>query len=248
MWAAFTLHRPPSLNADIALGRWQALNLLLQSLVFLHAESKGRSPLLPVLQSACVIGATKRGLFYLQEEGSRRLALASTLGFKNWVPDPLRTSNVMATAAIRRSKPIVVNDPNNAAIKAELGLLGAPRCLTLPVLRNGRPWGAIQLPRDVPFGEDEAIVLWMYVLILEGILPILFESAPLAGPPPTACTSPGLVDIEHFETRLSWEIERSGWLERPMSLARLTWETKGPVPPSGEIQRPPPALLRSVGP
>src|SRR3989442_11579137 len=123
VWAAFILDRPPSLNAEIAQGRWQALNLLLQSLVFMHAESKVRSPLVSALQSACVIGAAKRGLLYLQEEGSRRLGLATTVGFGGSVPDAIRESNVMAAAAIRRSKPIVVNIPKDAAVQEELELL-----------------------------------------------------------------------------------------------------------------------------
>jgi GAF domain-containing protein len=246
VWAGFVLDRPPSLNAEIAQGRWQALNLLLQSLVFLHVESKGRSPLVSALQSACVIGAAKRGLLYLQEEGSLRLELATTVGFGGNVPDAIRDSNVMAAAAIRRSKPIVVNIPRDAAVQDELELLAAPRCLSVPILRRGRPWGAIQLLRDVQFGEDEAIVLWMYALILEGILPILFESATPAETPATSGSEPGLVDLDHFETRLRWEIERSGWLERPMSFARLTWVSKGAVATPAEVQRFSPSSLRAL--
>src|SRR5439155_18360310 len=202
-----------------------------------------RSPLVSALQSACVIGAAKRGLLYLQEEGSRRLGLATTVGFGGSVPDAIRESNVMAAAAIRRSKPIVVNIPKDAAVQEELELLAAPHCLSVPVLRSGRPWGAIQLLRDVQFGEDEAIVLWMYALILEGILPILFESATPVKTPPTTGIEPGLVDLDHFETRLRWEIERSGWLEQPMSLARLTWVPKGAVAIPGEVQRLSPSFL-----
>src|SRR5262245_17967622 len=72
VWAALALDRPPSLSAELAQRRWQALNLLLQSLVFLHPESKGQSPLVSALQSACVIGGARRGLLYVQEEGSHK--------------------------------------------------------------------------------------------------------------------------------------------------------------------------------
>ena len=242
VWAAYTLDRPPSLNAEIALRRWQALNTLLQSLVLLHAESRSRGPQISALQSACLIGAAKRGLLYSEEEGSRSLRIAATVGFGKGVSEAIRESNVMAAAAIRRSKPIVVNEPRDSAVRAELEPLETSCCISVPLLRSGRPWGAIQVLRNDPFGEDEAIVLWMYALILEGVLPVLFESAIPAGSPPSS--GAGLVDIEHFETRLKWEIERSGWLERPMCLARLTWESKVDVAPPGAAQRPSPGFVR----
>src|SRR5262245_35995639 len=109
VWAAFAVDRPPALDAAICRDRWQALNLLLQSLVFLRAESKGGSPFSPVLHSACAIGAARRGLLYLQQEGSRRSTLAASLGYQERPPGRLRAANVMAAVALQRSKPILVD-------------------------------------------------------------------------------------------------------------------------------------------
>jgi hypothetical protein len=206
--------------------RWRELNLLLHSLALLRTDLEGKQPFLPVLRSSGTIVGARRGLLYLWDETGGGVRLKVGFGFGHRVPERLRATNCMAEAALQWRKPILVHDPPEVSLREELGLLGEVSCLTAPILMHGLPWGAVQFTRPEPFGEDEAVLLWMYCLILEGVLPGLAENTRLLESPSSPGLEPGLVGRQLFESRLDWEIERSGWAGHSCSLLRMRWQTQ----------------------
>lgn len=225
----YHLRLPPELTPEIAARRWRELNRLLHSLVILHSEVRDRKPYEPILRSACGILAAPRGILYLREGplGGLRLVVAS--GFRGRIPERLRSVNALAMAAMQVRKPILVNDPGEESLREELRLLGESSSLTVPILRRGLPWGAVQLLRPAPFLEEEAVLLWIYALILEEALTIMTEATRLPEILPAADLAPGLVDRAQFDSKLDWEIERAAWVGRPCSILRVGWR-----PPEGE--------------
>ncbi len=226
----YHLRLPPELTPEIAARRWRELNRLLHSLVVLHGEVRDRKPYEPILRAAGGIVAAPRGLLYLREEplGGVRLVVAS--GFRGRIPERMRSANALAAAAMQVRKPILVNDPPEEPLREELRLLGESSCVTVPILRRGLPWGAVQLLRSTPFLEEEAVLLWIYALILEEALAVATEVTRLPESPPVTDLAPGLVDRAQFDTKLDWEIERAAWVGRPCSILRVGWR-----PPEGEV-------------
>ena len=221
-WGArYHLQKPPELTPEMAARRWRELNLLLHSVALLHSELGGKNPFLPILKLAGTIASAERGLLYLKKESGAGLHMMMSVGFTGRVPDRLRSVNDMAEAAMSSRKPLLVNDPSEEALQNELRLLQDPFCLTVPILLRGTPWGAIQLVRSRPFEEEDAILLWIYALILEGALPGSIVSARLHRSPAVPEAGQGLLDRQHFESQLDREIERSRWAGRPCSLVRL---------------------------
>jgi len=140
----------------------------------------------------------------------------------------------MASAALVSRKPLLISNPREADLGAEIQALGGGSCLAVPILPGGVPWGTVLLLRAEPFDEEEAVLAWIYVLVLEEAL------AGLAVPPRPAAADPALVDCDDFERRLDEEIERSAWAGRPLSLLLLEW------PPPEEGGRDAGALLQRV--
>ena len=231
------LTRPPELTADIAARRWRELNLLLHSLVLLHGE-RGRNPFFPILRSAATIVAARRALLCTRDGMGSTLEIGPAFGFRGQLPEGLRQVNRIAKAAIQSGKPILVNDPADEALKMELRLLGEPFCLAVPIMKHGGPWGAIQLVRARPFEEDEAILLWIYALTIEGMFPGLLEFAHCPEERRTPASETGAADDRRLQAVLKWEIERSSWLQSPCSLVRIGWSAPESAPPSDH-----PALL-----
>ncbi len=219
----YLLQKPPDLTPEMAARRWRELNLLLHSLALLHSELGGKNPFLPILRLAGAIVSAGRGLLYLKRESGVGLRMMMSFGFTGRAADRLRSVNDMAAAALLSRKPVLVNDPPEEALRNELRLLQDPFCLTVPILLRGKPWGAIQLLRSRPFEEEDAILMWIYALILEGALPGSTVSARLHRSPVVPEAGRGLLDRQHFESKLDREIERSRWAGRPCSLLRLRW-------------------------
>ncbi len=213
--ARYHLRKAPELTPEMAYRRWRELNLLLHSLALLHTDLEGKQPFLPVLRSSGTIVAARRGLLYLWDENRGGVRLKVGFGFGHRAPERLRATNRMAEAALQWRKPILVHDPSEEPLREELGLLGERSCLTAPILKRGLPWGAVQFARPEPFGEDEAVLLWMYCLILEG--------------------EPGLVGRQLFESKLDREIEHSGWAGHSCSLLRVRWQTREGMEGPGEL-------------
>ncbi len=223
------LTKPPELTADIAARRWRELNLLLHSLVLLPSE-RGRSPFFPVLRSAATIVGARRALFWVQDETGVVLELSTAIGFPGQLPEGLRRDNRIARAAIQSGKPILVNVSADETLKMELRLLGEPYCLAIPIMKRGGRWGAIQVGRAAPFEEDEAILLWIYALTVEGMFPGLLEFAHAPDERRTAGAETKVAENRRLRAVLKWEIERASWLQRPCSLVRIGWWTRQSAP------------------
>lgn len=174
--ARHLLRAAPDLTAEIASERWREINILLRAPLLLESDLNGGTPYPAILRLARCIVAAERGLFYLWDEPKRHLKVACGFGFAPRIPERLRSVNLMAAAAIRRRKPVLVVRVDDAVHARELQLLGGPSCLTVPILRQGASWGAMQVVRREPFREEDGILLWNYALILEGVLPRLIGS------------------------------------------------------------------------
>ena len=229
--ARYHLRKAPELTPEMACLRWRELNLLLHSLALLHTDLEGKQPFLPVLRTSGTIVAARRGLLYLWDENGGGIRLKVGFGLGHRAPERLRATNRMAEAALQWRKPILVHDPPEEPLREELGLLGELSCLTAPILKHGLPWGAVQFARPEPFGEDEAVLLWMYCLILEGAVPGITESARLL----ESSSAPGLVGRRLFEWKLDREIEHSGWAGHSCSLLRVRWQTREGMEGPGEF-------------
>jgi len=120
-------------------------------------------------------------------------------------------------------KPLVVSRPTESRLQEEMRWLGDASCVVFPILREGQPWGVLQLLRSEAFSEEEAVLLWMYALVVEDALPSLAQAVRSAEPAaPAADGQPGLISLSVLETRLDWELECVLWGGRSSTLLRIS--------------------------
>ena len=219
----YGLMKPPELTAEIASRRWRELNRLIHACMVLHGVGQDRRPFQRLLRTAgALVGAT-RGVFYICCEGESSLEAVAASGFLRGVPERLRSGSELSNAAMRVGKPLLVSRPTESWLEEEMRWLGEPSCVVFPILRQGRPWGALQLMRSEAFSEEEAVLLWMYALVVEDALPSLAQAARANEPPAASSGShPGLISPSVFETRLDWELECVLWGGRSSTLLRIS--------------------------
>jgi GGDEF domain-containing protein len=230
----YDLRLAPELTAAIAARRWRELNHLLSSLVVLHGELRHHRSYTPVVRSCRAIVSASRGMLVVREGAEGEFRLRAEMGFPRTVRERLHSGRRMASAALVSRKPLLISNPPEGDLGAEIQALGGGSCLAVPILPGGVPWGTVLLFRAEPFDEEEAVLAWIYVLVLEEAL------ADLAIPPRAAAADPALVDCDDFERRLDEEIERSAWSGSPLSLLLLEW------PPPEEGGEDEDALLQRV--
>lgn len=214
----YVLKEPPELTRQIAAARWKEINLLIHSMVLLGDEMDGRAPLLPLLRSSAAIAACRKGLFYRWDDATGSLRLAASLGMEPDAVEALAAGNRQARGCLLHRKPVMVGAPRDRLLSGEMELLGASAALSIPISHQGMPWGALQLLRDRQFLSDEAVLLWLFGMILEGVLPVLIGSRRHQEMTSPADPATGLLTPEHFRRRLDWEVRRSGWLALPLSV------------------------------
>jgi hypothetical protein len=190
----YDLRLAPELTAAIAARRWRELNHLLSSLVVLHGELRHHRSYTPVVRSCRAIVSAPRGMLAVREGADGEFRLLAEIGFPRTVREGLRSGRRMASAALVSRKPLLISDPREADLGAELQALGGGSCLAVPILPGGVPWGTVLLLRAEPFDEEEAVLAWIYVLVLEEAL------AGLAVPPRAAGADPALVACDDFES------------------------------------------------
>ncbi|HET6372640.1 MAG TPA: GAF domain-containing protein [Candidatus Polarisedimenticolia bacterium] len=215
----YILADPPDLTREIAVARWREINILLHSIALLGDDLDARKPLLPLLRASAAIVAADSGLLYQWDEHRSGLKLTTSFGIAGQLPEALDTENAQAHACLLERKPVLVWEPEEQFLRQELALLGARSALSVPITHQGMPWGALQLLRGRPFLKDEAILLWIFALILEGVLPSFLGAKrhrELVAPIDPAT---GLVTPDHFRRRLAWELQRSSWVARPVTVA-----------------------------
>jgi hypothetical protein len=171
----YTLAAPPDLSADIESRRWRNVNRLVLSPLLLRSRVDEGRPLLAVLQMARSIVPAERGLLSMWDDSMGTLEIAADFGFEPRLPERLRRSNPLAAAAVRSRKPVLVSRVDDLALARELRALGKPSWLSAPIMRQGAPWGVIQIGRAEAYREEDAILLWLYALVLEGVLPGLVQ-------------------------------------------------------------------------
>ena len=234
----YGLFKPPELTAEIASRRWRELNRLIHACMVLHGVGRDRRPFQRLLRTAGALVGASRGIFYIRSEGHGTLEAAAALGFLRGVPERLRCASELASVAMRVGKPLLVSRPTEARLEEEMRWLGEPSCLVFPILREGQPWGVLQLLRSEAFSEDEAVLLWMYALIVEDALPSLAQSVRSSEPPAASTHShPGLVSSSVFVTRLDWELECVLWGGRSSTLLRVALDRRGESVEQEEILR-----------
>jgi hypothetical protein len=160
---------PPDLTARTASTRLREINILLHSLALLGGELEMGGPLPSVLRAAMALAPADRALLYGWDDRSRTLRLAISLGFEGSVR--ACGGGAGALACLLQRKPVLVWAPTQESVCRELDSLGARGSLSVPILRRGLPWGVIQLLGDRAFEKDEALLLWLFALVLEGVLP-----------------------------------------------------------------------------
>jgi len=169
------LRVPPDLTEEIASRRWRDVNRLVLSPILLQDGADDGRPLLSILSTARRIVPAERGLLFLSDQSLDTLEMAAQFGFGRSIHGGRLPANPLAAAAARCRKPVLVGRAGDLALARELRRLGRPSCLSVAILRRGTPWGVIQLARTEPFREDDAILIWLYALGLEGILPGLIQ-------------------------------------------------------------------------
>ncbi|MCI0409908.1 MAG: hypothetical protein L0191_15330, partial [Acidobacteria bacterium] len=109
--------------------------------------------------------------------------------------------------------------------------LGESSCVVFPILREGQPWGVLQLLRSEAFSEEEAVLLWMYALVVEDALPSLAQAVRDNEPSISSTSShAGLISLSVFESRLDWELECVLWGGRSSTLLRISLSPHGGGP------------------
>ena len=215
------LKEPPELTPEVAATRSKEINLMLHSLSLVGEEIDQARGVMPVLRASATIGGAERALMYQWDEGSGLLRLTATLGFKSPLPKAITDGTMQVRACLAHRKPVLVSTPCQEPLRRELMHLHAGASLSVPMTHQGMPWGAVQLLRDRPFLADDAILLWLYTLVLEGVLPGamgLKRHREMAAPVDSAS---GLLAPEHYRRRLAWEMRRSSWMDRPLTVACL---------------------------
>ena len=233
------LRHAPELTPAIAGSHWREINLLLQSLATLQHDLTRNGAFRPILRTCGAVVAARRGLLYLASGPQRSLEIASNFGFDGPLPAGLQSGSRVVMATLQSRKPMLVSSSVASELEPEFRWLGDSHSLTIPILRHGTPWGAVQLVRPVPFFEEEAVLLWLYTLILEEVLAVLSGSGRLADPRPDQIREPANVDLAQFGQRLDWEAKRSHLADTPLSLVRIGWQ-----PP---LEQASDAILRAIG-
>ena len=213
----YILSDPPDLTRSIAAGRWKELNILLHSVALLGEDLDTRRSLSPLLRASVAIVSADKALLYQWDEAFSGLRLSTSLGFEE-EPDGVN-QNAQAHACLLNRKPVLVSSPGESFLRDELAWTGCASALTVPITHQGLPWGALQLLRDRPFSKDDAILLWIFGLILEGVLPIHLGVKRLREMVGALDPATGLLTPAHFRRRLAWELQRSAWIARPLALA-----------------------------
>jgi len=208
----------------MAASRWHDVNRLLHSLVILRSDLRERRTLTHLLRSARALVSAPRALLRVTDPATGSGRVRAELGFPRGVRNPVSDARELASAALRHRKPLLVFRPVEEKLAQELTLLGGDACLSVPILPGGEPWGVLQLLRNEPFGADDAILVWFYVMVLEETL--ADSPRPLRFVPGFADPNghTGLGRMGEFEQRLDEEMERSLWSGRPVSVARVTWQ------------------------
>ena len=219
----YGLMKPPELTAEIASRRWRELNRLIHACMVLHGVGRERRPFQRLLRTAGALVGASRGIFYLRGEDDSSLEAAASSGFLHGVPERLRCGGELAVVAMRLGKPLVVSRPTESRLQEELRWLGEASCVVFPILREGQPWGVLQLLRSEAFSEEEAVLLWMYALVVEDALPSLAQAVRSGEAPASAADGqPGLISLSVLETRLDWELECVLWGGRSSTLLRIS--------------------------
>ncbi|HKY32823.1 MAG TPA: GAF domain-containing protein [Candidatus Polarisedimenticolia bacterium] len=215
---SYLLHDPPELTRPIASAHWRELNMLIHSVGLLTGDADGPGPLLSLLRASGSVAGTDRVLLYRWDEVAGGLRLAAAQGLGDGLPDETGARNEQALASLLHRKPLLVSMPDEPWLAREMEILGARSALTVPLSSKGMPWGALQLLRSRPFTREEAVLFWLFALMVEAFLPALVAAArrPEAGGAIDAAT--GLLIPSHFRRRVAWEIQRAGWIARPLTM------------------------------
>jgi hypothetical protein len=211
----------------MAANRWRELNRLLHSLMVLHGDLHSRQVSPHILRTSRTIVSASHALL-VAPDALGEFRVRADLGFPRRGRERAAQTGRMAGAALGARKPLLVSDPSEPELIAELRLLGAASCLTVPIVPGGQPWGAIQLLRPEPFHEEEAVLIWIYVMVLEEALSKTLLS--LRADFPGELAGDGLLDYGSFRSRLDDEVGRLGWSGRPLSLLRIEWRSVAPDP------------------
>ena len=213
------LSEPPELTSQIAAGRSKEINLMLHSLALIGDEMDGTRGLMPVLRAAATLGDADRALMYQWDDVAGTVRLTTSLGFKGPLPKAATEGTTQMRNSLVHRKPVLVSAPCHESLERELSQLHATASLSVPMTHQGLPWGAVQLLRDRPFLTEDAILLWLYTLVLEGVLPAamgLKRHREMAAPVDAVS---GLLAPAHYRRRLAWEMRRASWLDRPLTVA-----------------------------
>jgi hypothetical protein len=238
----YGLMRPPELTPEIASRRWRELNRLIQACMVLHEVGRDRRPFQRLLRSAGTLVGASRGIFLVRCDNESTLELAASSGFVKGVPERLRCANEQAAATLKSGKPILVCRPREARLQEELRWMGEPSCVSFPILREGQSWGVVQLMKGQDFTEDEAVLLWMFALVVEDALPSLVRTARASEIPDAGST--GFISPVAFEAKLDWELECVLWGGRSCTLLRISFAAKRAESSSGVLQQS--GVLRAI--
>ena len=235
----YGVRRPPEIGAEMGRRRWRELNRLLHACMVLHGAGRDRRPLQRVLHTAAGLVGASRGVFYLRGDAEMTLEAAASEGFPGGIPEGLRGGGEIAPAVMRAGKPLLVAAPEEARLASELAMLGEPACVSVPIQLQGQPWGAVVLGREGRFDEDEAILLWMYALVVEDALPSLSRGERTLRVEPDS-TPGGLVSQEALRALVEAELERLPSGDRACTLLRIAFR------PQDAASRRPEEVLRSA--
>lgn len=217
----YGLNEPPDLTLEIATSRWREINILLHSVTLLGEELAGRRPLHALLRVSAALVRADRALLYLRDPaGATRLTAVIGTGVQTVATD-LAAQSLQARACLQSGRPIVVNEPIEPWLRAELSDRGANAGLTVPITCQRMPWAAVQLLRSGTFLKEEAVLLWLFALTLEGVLPTLLVRAGDLEIIPGSGVEEATMAPEQWRSRLRWEMKRSSWAGRSLAVVCL---------------------------
>jgi len=230
---SYLLNLPPDLTPEIATRRWKEINLLLHSVALLGDDIDGADPLLPLLRASAAMVAADKALLYAWDEGRHDLAVTASFNIPRPIADALTGGNTQAQCCVVHRKPVMVSSPPETFLQEEMTVLGAASVMSIPITHQGLPWGCLQLMRNRPFMREEGVLMWLFALVLEGVLPFMLLARRHREKTASPDTESGLQTPAHFRRRLAWELQRAAWIARPVAVVcievaeRLHGRTRG---------------------
>ena len=207
-YGEFCISRPPTLSQSMARRHWRLLNRMFYSIIVIHEAARYRKPLEPIVETCRDILSARCGELYVRSRRGASVSLRARAGVDGPGRPPDGTVTRLALAALFHNKPILIGRDCAAGPANDLLFSGSNSVLAAPIRAQGVPWGVAVLWSDRTLSQDEAVLMWIYTMMVESSLPA-FSSATrdartrVSGPGEEEPAAVSVIDLDLVRSFLS---------------------------------------------